>query len=112
MQAYLLFIEPKSEKKLNRSNLHTYKWLKEALSTGVIGCFTPAHNKFSTKNTYLGVHTCSCGERSTSYDILMPNRMVSNSLAYHYVVYHTDEVPASEFAKLELLKAYLSMQIE
>ena len=52
----------------------------------------------------MGVHQCSCGLRSTSYDYLFPNNMETNSLCLHYLEWHRHEIPDIEFEKLDKLK--------
>jgi len=104
----LLFIEPRNEKKLNRSNLTKYKWFKQVLNDGQCGIYNDTSNTFKHDSFYLGLHTCKCGETSASYDILLPNKMITNSLAYHYLVYHSDEVPEIELFKLTQLKEYIA----
>lgn len=54
-----------------------------------------------------GVHTCSCGARSTNCDYtvgkLMGLPVKTNSLLVHYIQYHRAEVPRTELAKLAIL---------
>lgn len=110
----LLFIEPTQPKWLHRSNQGKYRWLKTALSEGTPGVYNSVTHAFQKKTHYMGVHTCTaldCGERSSAYDILLPNNMITNSLAYHYVVYHSDEIPSGEWLKLDQLKQYLNLKI-
>lgn len=108
----LLYIEPKQAKKYNKSLVIQYGWLKDILiDNQIAGTYNEDSNLFVKNCSYLGVHTCSCGERSTSFDILLPNRMVTNSLAYHYVCYHSEEVPELEWFKLGQLKEYLKFQV-
>ncbi|MFZ3031654.1 MAG: hypothetical protein WA082_01335 [Candidatus Moraniibacteriota bacterium] len=40
-----------------------------------------------------GFHICKCGAQSTNTDYKLPNDMVTNSLAVHYVAMHREEVP-------------------
>lgn len=56
----------------------------------------------SAKNgtAYLGMHTCTCGKRSGTCDLVLPDGTVTNSLALHYLERHRDEVPQAELAKL------------
>jgi hypothetical protein len=51
----------------------------------------------------LGVHTCSCGARSASYDLLLPCGLGTNTLALHYLMYHRAEVPESELHKIQMM---------
>ncbi len=50
-----------------------------------------------------GWHTCVCGIRSGSTDLVLPDGTVTNSLMVHYVDCHRDEVPESELKKLRRL---------
>ncbi len=56
-----------------------------------------------------GFHVCACGVASsnTVYHVRGRGRdgisMVTNSLALHYLVVHRDEVPESEFEKVNRL---------
>ncbi len=55
-----------------------------------------------------GVHTCRCGARSSSCELLVrvaEGELVTNSLAIHYLAHHRREVPEAELAKVMRLVA-------
>ena len=54
---------------------------------------------------YAGHHTCICGAKSGSTDIVLPNGWVTNTLCVHYVAYHRDEVPAADLEAVRRLPA-------
>ena len=54
---------------------------------------------------YKGVHTCSCGARSTNQNYLLDERHITNSLAVHYLAYHRQEVPKDELIQMLFLPA-------
>lgn len=110
----LLYIEPTNAPIFNRSVSQKFAWFKKLLSEQTdakqIGCYEGGQT-FTPDTMYLGHHTCSCGAVSTGYDILLPNRTATNSLAFHYITQHTDEVPAAEWQKLADLKRYTTFKI-
>jgi len=108
----LLFIEPENFGKESRGDAQKYLWFKDLLSTSPTGTYNEKTNCFTLNAEYTGVHTCICGDKSTLFDILLPNRMVTNSLAYHYLVHHWDEVSTREYFKLEQLNAYVNMIVD
>lgn len=111
----LLYIEPKNAKKYNKSIACKFHWfgrlLDKLIDENKIGSYNENNNSFSLGIHTLGHHTCICSEYSTGFDILLPNHMATNTLAYHYMAYHSDEVPESEWLKLEQLHNYLNFQI-
>jgi hypothetical protein len=60
-------------------------------------------------DSWRGVHTCSCGARSSSWDYLVrtahKRELITNSLAIHYLAHHRHEVPEAELAKVMTLVA-------
>ncbi|NVB80830.1 MAG: hypothetical protein HOV81_20705 [Kofleriaceae bacterium] len=59
-------------------------------------------------DSWRGVHTCSCGARSTSWDYLVrtdKGQLITSSLAIHYLAHHRHEVPEAELAKVMHLVA-------
>lgn len=111
----LLYIEPTSSKKYDASTARKFLWFKRLveslIETGQIGDYNERSNSFALGVATLGHHTCVCGANSTGFDILLPNHMATHSLAYHYIAYHSTDVPESEWLKLEQLRAYLSFQV-
>ena len=51
--------------------------------------------------TTMGVHKCSCGASSDSYDVLLPGGYITNTLGSHYLIYHRGEIPISQIRILE-----------
>jgi len=51
------------------------------------------------------VHTCICGERSDNQLWQFPNGQITNSLFFHYVLEHRQEIPWPEMDKLVRLAA-------
>lgn len=50
-----------------------------------------------------GVHHCTgCGGfiHSEASDVVLPNGLITNTLAVHYVAHHRGEVPADDLAKI------------
>lgn len=47
-----------------------------------------------SKYSYKGPHICICGAASDTYDHILPDGRITNSLAVHYVAYHRGEVEA------------------
>ena len=96
----LLFIEPTrpaSSTPVDDEYTRTMrKQLDECKVTGWVGF----NGSFSVGSHTLGVHTCVCGERSKSYDFQIEDGYVTNGLAAHYLERHRDEIPPSEWKKL------------
>ena len=53
----------------------------------------------------MGVHECSCGERSASFDIFLLNGYMTNTLAEHYLAWHREEIPLAEIKKIRKMLA-------
>jgi len=105
----LLFIEPKDAPRRDLTVARTYDWfgklVNQQIASGQTGCYD--RNTFAVGDTYLhGCYTCSCGAQSANYDILLPNHMATNSLAFHYIVQHTKEVPEEEWRKLDEVRRF------
>lgn len=56
------------------------------------------------KMHFMGYHDCICGERSDNAQWML-HGMITNSLAFHYLIYHRYEVPQSEIDKIMSLPA-------
>lgn len=52
---------------------------------------------------YKGFHICGCGEFSDNRDWILPNGQITNSLAYHYIAEHREDVPDYEIEKIKNL---------
>lgn len=84
---YLMMIEPKGKKEPAIEDALT-QIAKAVLSS-------------TTRGTqYRGSHTCNCGERGGSCDLITPDGKITNSLLVHYVREHRSEVPLAEIEKL------------
>lgn len=110
----LLYIEPKNELKLNSIIGDKYLWflliIDKQVKNKQIGGYDKLNDSLILNTSFRGVHNCICGKRSTNFDILLPNNMITNSLSYHYILHHTDEIPQSEWLKLEKLYNYLNFK--
>lgn len=55
-----------------------------------------------------GTHQCTgCNQRcavSVTYDIILSNNLITNSLAVHYTALHRDELSESDLAKIEKIE--------
>ncbi len=107
----LLYIEPRNNPKLCEEIDRKFQWFKTIIEDGIKGTYIDESNMFVERSYYVGVHVCVCGAESATYDVLLPNRMITNTLAYHYLVYHTDEIPRADWDKLEQLKMYIDLNI-
>lgn len=101
----ILYIYPKNKK----SDLPVNDDITKKMSELFENCHTTgAYNKrgdFVIGEGYMGVHTCKCGETSESVDYLLTPKFATNSLCVHYLQYHRDEIPETEFEKInELLE--------
>lgn len=96
----LLFIEPKlaptTDPVIDEYTLKLAYQLKNVTHTGSV---TP-NGGFIANVSTLGVHTCSCGMRSASFDFLLPCGLATNKLALHYLMYHRAEVPTEDLEKI------------
>lgn len=106
----LLFIEPTGQKKYHRGMAKRYKFLGAALVHARRGVYN-VNGSFKIGAMTMGHHTCACGERGGSQDVLLNGNFVTNALAYHYVCYHWDELPAEERQKLDILLAMSTLKV-
>ena len=60
-----------------------------------------SNGTFEPGITTMGVHQCVCGEKSSSFDVLLPNGYITNTLAEHYLLWHRDEIPLEQIKILE-----------
>lgn len=88
---HLLMIEPQNE---------ATKPIRDLLTSMTL--FVVSNAKPSN-HAYKGIHRCVCGEISDNRDWILPNGMITNSLAYHYITQHRAEVPEEELDKLRKL---------
>lgn len=89
----LLFIEPSADTSPEPVIDDVTKRLAAALARG---------EKHGPE--WRGVHRCKCGAHSTNVNYKLPNGMITNSLAVHYVAWHRSDVPASELNKIMALE--------
>jgi hypothetical protein len=100
----LLFIEPQlaaSEMPLIDSitKKMVAAFRKRSTETGLL-----YKGKFIKDLCTMGCHTCSCRKASSdSCDFILPNGVVINSLAIHYIAHHRQEVPLDA---IELISSF------
>jgi len=97
----LLYIYPKNIDV--KRDVSEYSWLKDLFSKTKEGSLNYIGIVVEGVCS-MGVHTCICGEMSTSVDYLFQNGMVTNSLYLHYLESHYSEIPQSEYNKLDNLQ--------
>ena len=82
----LLYIEPKNEPKYKPVMGNKYYWvlivINEQIEKKQIGCYDKTNDSLKLGWNFRGVHVCMCGKNSTNFDILLPNNMITNSLAF------------------------------
>ncbi len=87
---YLLMIEPEAITVSDKIDDKYSSMVRLVLENAKIG------------NRYRGWHTCKCGAKSGSSDLIYKG-YITNSLALHYTQEHRSEVPQSELDKLDKL---------
>lgn len=104
---------PKYSKQLEKE----YSWFRGLLEVSQLGYYDKNTHNFS-KGLRSGMRCInSCYTCRNQYSILpceedmilLPNGMYTNGLAYHNIVYHSDEIPRIEWFKLAQLEEYISM---
>jgi hypothetical protein len=64
--------------------------------------------EFLANTSTKGVHHCTgCDKKcpqSAAHDIVLPNKVITNTLAVHYVACHRDELSKEELAKIESIQ--------
>lgn len=110
---FLLYIEPKIEEKSETPTFdHLNKILMVAIQDSIQGAASYSNTDpnvqptFSRGTQYRGVHECCDGAESANYDLYLPNGMITNTLALHYVTWFRKAIPATEMKKLEELERY------
>ena len=53
---------------------------------------------------YFGWHETKCGQESGCRDLILPNGMITNSLALYYIRYYRHAIPQEEFDKIEAIR--------
>ena len=85
---HLLMIEPRKDKAMEPIN--------DNLADKMIILLYRAKKQYPTR----GFHQCICGAISDNCEHVLPNGIITNSLAAHYLQWHRDEIPQSEIDKL------------
>ena len=112
---YFLFIEPDpSQKSAQPVNDDLTASLQAAMQQAVKGTSHYANlrdkgESFQTANdgSYRGMHFAADGQVSDTYDYLLPNGFITNSLCVHYVQYYRQALPKTELNKLRALHEYM-----
>lgn len=117
----LLYINPKNKKSANPCEDELSQKMKKFLLDAIMQHARHRENPFSIDTTEkvvwgvagnghfspsietMGTHECVCGERSHSYDVLLPNGFITNTLAEHYLLWHRDEIPPEQIEKISAL---------
>lgn len=109
---YLLYIEPnKSQKNSQPVEDDLTKTMERALACSKSG--TASYSDIKDKGTfregsgYKGFHSTDCGIHSDNQDHLLPNGMITNSLAVFYVRWYRSAIPTSELQKLKQLEEFM-----
>jgi hypothetical protein len=110
---FLLYIEP--DKSL-KNETPTYDAITSALEDMLMVAKKGTANyddlngepKFREGSGWKGVHTTDSGQSSTSYDYLLPNGMITNSLCVYYAAYYWGSIPKTEVEKLNDLVQWAS----
>ena len=109
---FLLYIEPRKEDKSpipleDEISEIMVRAIYESVSGTANYSSTNEPERFRSGSGYRGVHTTSCGKRSSNNDYLLKNGMITNSLCVYYLVYYRDSIPKSEMDKVyELVNFY------
>ncbi len=114
---YLLFLEfSKDLKSLIPVNDEIVKILTLALGEAKKGCsgysdLKDTDSHFTEGCAYKGVHYTDCGAHSSNCDYLLPNGMITNSLAPYYLMWYREHIPESELDKIAELEKYYGKAI-
>ena len=109
---FLLFIEPTLSQKAGAPiNDEWTMIMRVAVSEAKLGTsnYTDPPNVepwFKEKDRYKGVHYCCDDIESGNYDLLLPNDMITNTLAIHYLTWYRQAVPPSDWKKLEEIQRF------
>ena len=108
---FVLYIEPRPEEKsaepvddeLTRKVEHAMSKAKEGAAH-----YSDLENGFNGEHDFVdsgwrGMHRTACGEWSDNHDYLLPNGLITNSLAVFYVRWYRSAIPACDLAKLATL---------
>lgn len=109
---FLLFIEPNIEDKSEEpvvDELVTILMLAIQDAKKGVSNYSRTEDKevwFKEGTGYKGVHHNCDGACSANYDLLLPNGMITNTLAIHYLKYFRKAIPESDFKKLQELQRF------
>jgi len=70
---------------------------------GLTRKITASLRKAKNVNGMFGWHTEPCGCNSSCCDHQLPNGLVTNSLAIHYIAFHRHEIPTEDIELIEAL---------
>ena len=91
---YLLMIEPDREVK------PSLEPVKDELTEKTAYILSKAEK---SKYSYRGFHITQCGKISDNYDWILPNGMITHSLALYYIEHYRPFIPKEEIDKIEYL---------
>jgi hypothetical protein len=103
---YVLYIEPRKEEKSATpiDDMLTTK-VTEALYTAKTGIAyynsdKPGEENFIEGGCWKGFHVTDCGQVSGNREYLLPNGLITNSLAVFYVRWYRHSIPDCDIEKL------------
>lgn len=114
---YLLYIEPKKDKKSDfpvedELLIALEKAMSEA-KEGTAGYSDLTDTgSFVEHEGYKGIHSCDDGKSSSNHDYLLPNGLITNSLAPYYLTWYRREVSPQDIAKLKRLVQWYELPEE
>lgn len=93
LEQTLLYIEPKespsNEPVIDEITKKMTAAFRKYTQTGGLHC----DGAFTPGGAFRGWHSCCDKGSSSNCDYMLPNGMVKNSLAMHYLAYHRSEIP-------------------
>lgn len=95
-EKYLLMIEP------DKQGLPTTVPLEDELTAKLDAIYGVTQK---SEYGYKGFHFTKCGKQSDNRDYLLPNGMITNSLAQYYIRYYRPFIPQTEIEKIEQIYA-------
>lgn len=109
---FLLFIEPTLEQRSGAVIEDEYTMiLRMAMSEAKLGTSNYSSPKdeepwFKVNSRYGGTHRNCDDTISTNYDLLLPNEMITNSLAVYYLMWYRMAIPTLDWEKIKELQRY------
>lgn len=99
----LLYIEPQQDKNDEACiDILTQKMAAAFSHRKSSGCLDK-EGTYRDGGAFMGTQTCACGTRSDNCDYELEAGYITNSLCVHYLVWHRNEIPESELAKVNSL---------